>query len=591
MPSFKAPTGETTASKIKTLVLHLERTHGRVEADDFLTEVGVTRDLVHDETRPVSVAIWRKALEQFARRYGPDAIALTTPEVVHPSNLGPWIHVVRNSSSVADAYRLFEGATTQMSSTTRIETDQAGPGYWRGRVIVLHDPALERGGLLAAARKAELAAIPGIFGFDFANVVELASIERGDPHYEYEARWREVDVGFVRAVTLVCAVLVFGAVGWLGLGRGGAVAMALVGACAAVLGAHLYRNELLRRAQVHAQSTRIRALERSIELQEQPELHGVGDLDGQVIAGLYRLHARLGAGATGVIYEALRLSDRAPVAVKLLRTAVAQDSVAADRLRREAEALRLTWHPNVVELYDHGHLPDGSSYIVMELLRGETLATRLARMKRLTSRELYPVADQICDALAAMHAAGVIHRDLKPSNIFLCEPQVNLRSSNNYVPKDPGAPRVKIFDFGIARVEWAETRITINGVPLGTPGYMSPEQEAGEAVDARSDFYALGAILYECLTGNAPPLHRKSLTEGGSLVTSRWEAQTSSGSRVRISDEWRVLIDRALSDEPSARFPDARAFAHALHALVGEPSAVPEGAQGSGTVPKASRTA
>jgi serine/threonine-protein kinase len=277
----------------------------------------------------------------------------------------------------------------------------------------------------------------------------------------------------------------------------------------------------------------------------------------------------------------------APVAVKLLRAAVAQDSVASDRLRREAEALRLTWHPNVVELYDHGHLPDGSSYIVMELLRGETLATRLARQKRLTPRELRPIADQICDALAAMHAAGVIHRDLKPSNIYLCEPTVNLRASNNYVPKDPTAPRVKIFDFGIARVEWAETRITINGVPLGTPGYMSPEQEAGEAVDVRSDVYALGAILYECLTGNAPPLHRKAATEGGSLVTSRWDSQPP-GARARLDDAWRVLIDRALSDDPAARFPDARSFAQALHHLHGEPT-VDE--QGSGTIPKASRTA
>ncbi len=587
MPSFKAPTGETTASKLKTLVLYVERARGRSDADDFLTEVGVSRDLVHDETRPVSVAIWRKALEQFARRFGVEAIADTTLEIVHPSNLGPWIHVVRNSSSVADAYRLFEGATTQMSSTTRIETDQVGTGYWRGRVIVLHDPALERGGLLAAARRAELSAIPLLFGFEPAEVRELASIERGDPHYAYEARWREVDVRALRAIAIVVALVFFGLVGALGLGRGGAVAMALVGAASAALGAHLYRNELLRRAQVHAQTMRIRALERSIELQEQPELVGLGDLDGQVIAGLYRLHARLGAGATGVIYEALRLSDRAPVAVKLLRAAVAQDSVASDRLRREAEALRLTWHPNVVELYDHGHLPDGSSYIVMELLRGESLATRLARHKRLTARELFPIADQICDALAAMHAAGVVHRDLKPSNIYLCEPQVNLRASNNYVPKDPAAPRVKIFDFGIARVEWAETRITVNGVPLGTPGYMPPEQEAGDTVDARSDVYALGATLYECLTGNAPPLHRKAATEGGSTLTSRWDA-AGGGGRVRIDDEWRVLIDRAMSDEPAARFPDARAFAHALHAIVGEPS--PE-AQGSGTVQKATRSA
>src|SRR5262249_18117678 len=167
---------------------------------------------------------------------------------------------------------------------------------------------------------------------------------------------------------------------------------------------------------------------------------------GQVIAGLYRLHARLGAGATGVIYEALRVSDRAPVAVKLLRAAVAQDTVASDRLRREAEALRLAWHPNVVELYDHGVLPDGSSYLVMELLKGETLATRLAKQKRLSAREVVPIVEQICDALMAVHAAGVIHRDLKPSNIYLCETKQDLRASQNWIPKHPDAPRVKVFD-------------------------------------------------------------------------------------------------------------------------------------------------
>ncbi|MGZ3478604.1 MAG: hypothetical protein ACXVCJ_29150, partial [Polyangiales bacterium] len=90
MPSFKAPTGDTTASRIKTLVLYAERSRGRVDADELLQEIGVSRDLIVDETRPVSVAIWRRALEQFARRYGTEAIDLTSNEVVHPSNLGPW---------------------------------------------------------------------------------------------------------------------------------------------------------------------------------------------------------------------------------------------------------------------------------------------------------------------------------------------------------------------------------------------------------------------------------------------------------------------------------------------------------------------
>jgi len=575
VPIFKAPTGDTTASRIKTLVLYAERTRNRTDADELLQEIGVQRDIIKDETRPVSVAIWRRALEQFARRYGTNAISDTLPEVVHPSNLGPWIHLVRSAERVEDAYRLLEAPTTNLSSTTRIETLASGPTRWRGRIHVLHDPALERGGLLSAARKVELSAVPTLFGYPPAEVSEFATLDRGDGYYEYETRWTDIGLGAWKWVLILGAALIFAAAGTFALESRGGLAMALVGASLGWLAARLYRDELVRRAQSHAQSLRIRALERSLELQEQPEPVSVGDLDGQVIAGLYRLHARLGAGATGVIYEALRLSDRTPVAIKLLRTAVAQDTVASDRLAREAEALRLTWHSNVVELYDHGTLPDGTSYIVMELLRGETLATRLARQGKLSARELAPILDQICDALSAMHAAGVIHRDLKPSNIYLCDPTANLRASSNWIPKDPTAPRVKIFDFGIAKVEWAETRITNIGVPLGTPGYMSPEQEAGEQVDLRVDVYALGATIYECLTGNPPPLRGRAVNEPGQTVPPRWSDET------QLDDRWRTLIDRAMAPSPAERFQDIKSLAAAMHAIVGE----------SGTVPKASRTA
>ncbi len=575
MPIFKAPTGDTTASRIKTLVLFAERTRNRNDADELLQEIGVQRDIIKDETRPVSIAIWRRALEQFARRYGTDAISETLQEVVHPSNIGPWIQLVRSAERVEDAYRLLEAPTTNLSSTTRIETLRSGPTFWRGRIHVLHDPALERGGLLSAARRVELSAVPTLFGNDPAVVTEHATLDRGDGFFEYEVHWREIGLGAWKWVMIATGALVFAAAGTFAFESRGGLAMALVGASLGWLAARLYRDELLRRAQSHAQSLRIRALERSLELQEQPEPVSVGDLDGQVVAGLYRLHARLGAGATGVIYEALRLSDRTPVAIKLLRAAVAQDTVASDRLAREAEALRLTWHSNVVELYDHGTLPDGTSYIVMELLRGETLATRLARQIKLSVHELLPIVDQICDALSAMHAAGVIHRDLKPSNIYLCDPTANLRASSNWVPKDPTAPRVKIFDFGIAKVEWAETRITNIGVPLGTPGYMSPEQEAGEQVDLRVDIYALGATIYECLTGNPPPLRGRAVNEAGNTVPPRWNDET------QIDDRWRALIDRAMAPSPADRFQDIKSMATAMNAL----------SEDSGTVPKASRTA
>src|SRR5690606_7747000 len=115
------------------------------------------------------------------------------------------------------------------------------------------------------------------------------------------------------------------------------------------------------------------------------------------------------------------------------------------------------------------------------------LATRLKK-GRLTCEALLPLASQVAEALVAIHAAGVLHRDLKPSNIY-----VTVDEDEKEI--------VKVFDFGIARVEWEEMRITNMGAPLGTPGYMSPEQESGGDIDARSDIYAVGAILYECLMG------------------------------------------------------------------------------------------
>ncbi|MBV9948378.1 MAG: serine/threonine protein kinase [Myxococcales bacterium] len=237
--------------------------------------------------------------------------------------------------------------------------------------------------------------------------------------------------------------------------------------------------------------------------------------------------------------------------------------MASDRLRREAEALGLAWHPNVVEVIDHGRLPDGTAYLVMELLHGESLAARLRAKGRMEPAELLPIAMQVCDALAAVHAAGVVHRDVKPSNIYLA------------VERDEptGPERVKLLDFGIARVEWEETRITNTGGPLGTPGYMSPEQEfGGGEIDGRSDLFALGAVLYECLVGEPPPPQSPSgLVRTGGGVTPRFDAGPLKTSAF-IPAPWYSVLERAMAANPADRFQDARAFAQALRE-VGDPMA------------------
>jgi serine/threonine protein kinase len=160
---------------------------------------------------------------------------------------------------------------------------------------------------------------------------------------------------------------------------------------------------------------------------------------------------------------------------------------------------------------------------------------------------------QVCDALGAVHAAGVIHRDVKPANIFL-----HRRAEDDNV-------QIKLLDFGIARVEWAETRLTNMGAPLGTPGYMSPEQEQGGDIDARSDLYAAGAVIYECITG-APP----SSTASGSFVVGApgsTESKSGDGAPVNIPAEWRAIIGRAMAPLPQGRYRDARAMRDAILAV------------------------
>jgi serine/threonine protein kinase len=320
-------------------------------------------------------------------------------------------------------------------------------------------------------------------------------------------------------------------------------------------------HEQRRRSQSRAQLVRIQTLERAATLREKRERGTVGFQEGSVLAGQYRLTEKLGMGANGAIWEAERLSDGTLVALKMLRAAVAHDTIAADRLRREAAALGLAWHPNVVEVYEDGHLPDGTSFLAMERLYGESLAARLRRVGVLTQEQLLPYALQMCDALGAVHAAGVVHRDVKPSNIFLAQ--------------EAGAStdHVKLLDFGVARVEWAETRITNANAPLGTPGYMSPEQEQGLEIDHRSDLFGLGGVLYECITGVPPPLRPSELWQRNDSDSDGLNESGVQRALQTIPPALRVVIERAMSPLPRDRYPDARGMRDALANLARPSSA------------------
>ncbi|MEO8798712.1 MAG: serine/threonine-protein kinase [Polyangiaceae bacterium] len=562
-----------SGAMLKSLLLYLDAEKGTPAGDAWLRSIRAVRDDFDDETRSVPRAMLHAGLRTFVEATSRDAVLDSARFLLVRENSAFWARMLSRATTPFDAYAKLDVGHGEYARTMRWEVLEAHDGIWRGRVYLRHDPDIEKDGLLTLSRAAMVAAVPALFGYERAHVTVKAALTPGDDPsevmQELEARWR------VPTYSLLAAgALVGGAVGAIfdAVTHVPSLENALVGGVAAAVGVAIGavgRREQLRKVELAGQAMRVRVLERNLALQEGRSRLATGSVVGSVVAGEYRILQPMGAGATGVIYEARRIRDDVPVALKLLRAAAAHESVASDRLRREAEALGLAWHPNVVEVIDHGHLPDGTAYLVMELLTGESLRGRLRTKKKLTTDELLPIALTVCDALAAIHAAGVIHRDIKPGNIFL---------QRIDGPDGSFAERVKVVDFGIARVEWEEMRITNIGSPVGTPGYMSPEQESGVEVDARSDLFALGASLYECLVGETPPPTPSGLW----LVASNESSPKDASNRTHriqsalrdVAPEWRSIIEKALMPSPEDRFQDARTFSQALRGLEASRAAI-----------------
>jgi serine/threonine-protein kinase len=208
--------------------------------------------------------------------------------------------------------------------------------------------------------------------------------------------------------------------------------------------------------------------------------------------GGYIVDGVLGQGGMGVVYAATHPLIGKRAAVKVLKPELSREPAAVERFVREARAVNQIQHPNIVDIYDFGVLPDGRSYYLMDLLAGESLRTRLERGGALHISEAASVIDETASALAAAHTKGIIHRDLKPDNVFM----VNV----------PGRwPEAKLLDWGLAKLVRGGGKFrTVTGSVLGTPVYMSPEQGRGEEVDFRTDIYALGVMAFELLTGAVP---------------------------------------------------------------------------------------
>ena len=280
-----------------------------------------------------------------------------------------------------------------------------------------------------------------------------------------------------------------------------------------------------------------------------------------VLAGRYRLEGVLGQGGMGTVYRAEHLGTGRKVAVKVLAAELAKDPIFVQRFQQEARASVAIDHPGVVDVFDTGVAEDGSAFMVMELLRGETLGARLLRPDRLSVEDVVWIGSEALTALAAAHAKGVLHRDLKPDNLFLVS--------------EP-ARAVKIVDFGISKLQSAANpNLTHTGMVMGTPTYMAPEQARGaKNLGPAADLYSMGVILYHALAGQ-PPFTGESLGEVMAKVLTE-PFRPLAATRGDLPVELTRVVESLLAKDPAKRPSDASSVREALVAAlpkVGLPTA------------------
>ncbi|MCA9628029.1 MAG: serine/threonine protein kinase [Myxococcales bacterium] len=280
-----------------------------------------------------------------------------------------------------------------------------------------------------------------------------------------------------------------------------------------------------------------------------------GSMVGAQLGGTYRIESLIGAGAMGDVYSATHLRTGRRYAVKTIRRDLRVSEDAQRRFEREALAVNRIGHPGIVAVHDFDRAADGTLFMVMDHLEGETLEARLQRVGKLSWEETRRFALDLASALAAAHAQRLIHRDLKPANVFIRR-------------EGEGSERAVILDFGLAKpVDDAVTsRITATGAAVGTPMYMSPEQARGEAVDERSDIYGLCAVIYEMATG-APPFMDQTLASVYARLLTEPAAPASSllgGACPPGLDE---VLARGLAKQPAQRFGSVHDLSSALAAV------------------------
>lgn len=285
---------------------------------------------------------------------------------------------------------------------------------------------------------------------------------------------------------------------------------------------------------------------------------------GRELDERYRITERLGEGGMGAVFVAEHLKLRKQVALKMIRAELAGNGEVAVRFAREAMATAQFEHPHVASAIDFGTLPEGGAYLVMQLVRGQSLRDLLDVQKKLPWPVACELLAQVADALSAARGAGIVHRDLKPENILV-------------ESREDGSRLAKILDFGIAHVvpqatalEPHSRELTRIGTVMGTPGYMSPEQAVGDKIDHRTDLYALGVVLWECIAG-------RPLWDGPDITSIIAQQLRDDVPRLRATPALRVpraldeLIQRLCSRMPDGRPDHAGAVRDQLRALAHAP--------------------
>jgi len=283
-------------------------------------------------------------------------------------------------------------------------------------------------------------------------------------------------------------------------------------------------------------------------------------LVGKTVAGRYKVIKLLGEGGMGQVYLAEHSAIEKRVALKVLRAEYAHKGEIVTRFQQEAISASRIKHPNVLDVFDFGQLENGCFYLAMEFLDGNDLADELQRSRVLPPARALPIAMQICRALSAAHAKGVVHRDMKPENVFL------QRTAD-------GEEIVKIVDFGIAQLkpsneeaaaQSTHRRLTRTGMIFGTPEYMAPEQASGKHADLRCDVYAVGIILFELFTGAVPFTGDTFLGVLAKHLSDAPPSMRAVYPDLQLSNELEAVVQRTLAKDPSHRYQTMNELAAAL---------------------------